>query len=70
MSNKAKDIDIKNRSYYFFDDIVNIKNFDPNNIKTVEKPYKNILIYCIGHVTIKDWKYIKISSLRRFAWLI
>ena len=70
MSNKAKDIDMKNRTYYFFDDIVSIKNFDPNNIKTDEKPYKNILIYCIGYVTIKDWKYIKISSLRRLAWLI
>ena len=31
MSNKAKDIDIKNRAYYFFHDIINIKNFDPNN---------------------------------------
>ena len=29
MSNKVKDIDIKNRTYYFFDDI-NIKSFDPN----------------------------------------
>ena len=26
MSNKFKDIDIKNRTYYFFDDIINIKN--------------------------------------------
>ena len=33
MSNKAKDIDIKNHTYYFFDGIINIKNFDPNNIK-------------------------------------
>ena len=70
MSNKAKDIDIKNRPYYFFDDTINIKNFDPNNIKIDEKPYKNILIYCIRYVTIKDWKYIKINSLMRLAWLI
>ena len=33
MSNEVKDIDIKNRIYYFFNDITNIKNFDPNNIK-------------------------------------
>ena len=33
MSNKVEDIDIKNRTYYFFDDMINIKNFDPNNIK-------------------------------------
>ena len=29
----VKDISIKNRVYYFFNDIINIKDFDPNNIK-------------------------------------
>ena len=33
MSNKIKDINIKNYTYYFFNDILNIKNFDPNKIK-------------------------------------
>ena len=56
MSNKFKDISIKNHTYYFFDDIINVKNVDPNNSKTDEKSYKNILIYCIGYVTIKDSK--------------
>ena len=28
-----------------------------------EKSYKNILIYCIGYVTIKDLKYVKINSV-------
>ena len=45
MSYKVKDIDIKNRIYYFFNDIINIKNFDPNNIKLDGKSNKNILIY-------------------------
>ena len=63
MSNKVKDISIKNHTYYFFDDIINIKNFDPNNIKIDEKSYKNILIYYIGYVTIKDSKYVKINSV-------
>ena len=45
MNNKVKDISIKNHTYYFFDDIINIKHFDPSNIKTDEKSYKNILIY-------------------------
>ena len=62
MSNKVKDMDIKKCAYYFFDDI-NAKNFDPNNIKIHEKSYKNILIYYIGYVTIKDLKYIKINSV-------
>ena len=63
MSNKVKDIDIKNHTYYFFNVIINIKNFDPNNIKIDEKFCKNVLIYCIGYVTMKDSKYAKIFSV-------
>ena len=58
MSTKIKDIDIKNRIYYFFGDIINIKNIDPNKIEKDEKSYKSILIYYIGYVTIKDSKYV------------
>ena len=53
MSNKVKDIDIRNQTYYFFN-IINIKNFDPNEIKIDEKSNKNIFIYYIGYVLIKD----------------
>ena len=55
MSNKVKDINIKNRTYYFFNDIIYIENFDPNNIKIDEKSCKNIGIYYIGYVTIKEF---------------
>ena len=41
----------------------NIKDFDPNNIKTNEKSYKNILIFYIVYVAIKDSKYIKMNSV-------
>ena len=37
MSNKVKNINIKNRDFSFFDDIINTKKFDPNNIKIDEK---------------------------------
>ena len=37
MSNKVIDIDIKNHTYYVFNDILNVKKFDPNNIKINEK---------------------------------
>ena len=60
MSNKVKDIDIKNQTYYY---VINIKNFDPSNIKIDEYSYQNILIYYIGYVTIKDSKYVKIDSV-------
>ena len=54
MNNKVKDISIKNHTYYFFNNTINIKNFDPNNVKIDEKSYKNMLIYYTGYVTIKD----------------
>ena len=63
MSTKVQDIDIKSCSYYFFHDIINIKNFDSNNIKIDEKSYKNILTYYIRYVTIKDSKYVKSNML-------
>ena len=66
MSNKFKDIDIKNHTYYFFNYIINIKNFDPNKIKIDETSYNNILIYFIGYVRIKDLKYLKINSINHF----
>ena len=70
MSNKFKDIGVKNHTYYFFDDIINIKNFDQNEVKIDEKPYKNILIYYIGYVTIKDSKYLKIDSVNPLYLII
>ena len=61
MRSSVKDINIKNHTYYFFDDIFNIKDFDPNYIKIDERSYKNILIYYIEYVTIK--KDLKIYSV-------
>ena len=33
----TKQIDIKNRTYYFYNDLVHIKNFDPNMLKLDKK---------------------------------
>ena len=66
MSNKVKDIDIRNCTYYFFNVIINTKNFHPNNIKIHGKSYKIILICYIGYVTTKDSKYVKIYSVNPF----
>ena len=63
MSSKVKDIGLKNGANYFFNDMINIKNFDENNITTDKKSHKNIFIYYIGYVMIKDSKYIKIYSV-------
>ena len=45
-----KEINIKNQTYYFFDDTINIKDFDPNLLKIDKKWYENIDIYCIGYL--------------------
>ena len=48
-----KQINIKNRTYYFFDAMINIEDFDLSLLKTDKKSYKNIAIYYIGYITIK-----------------
>ena len=49
----VKDINIKTLTYYFFNDMINIKNFDSSLLKIDKKSYKNIHIYYIGYITIK-----------------
>ena len=48
-----KETDIKNRTYYFNNDIIDIKTFDSNMLKIEKKSYKDLDIYKIGYVTIK-----------------
>ena len=49
-----KEVKIKNQTYYFFNDMINITNCDPNLLKIDKKPYKNIdiqlLIFIFGKV--------------------
>ena len=44
---------IKNQTYYFYNDIVHIKTFDSNNLKLDKKSHKDLGIYNIAYVTIK-----------------
>ena len=60
----------ENHTYYFYDDIMDTKNFDLNNIKTDEKSYKNFPIYYIGYMTIKGLKYLKIISINPLYLII
>ena len=41
----TKQIDIKNRTYYFYNDLVNIKNFYPNMLKLDKKTLLNHSVY-------------------------
>ena len=44
-NDEFKKVCIKNRMFYYFDDIINIKDFDFDEILFDEKLYKNVLIY-------------------------
>ena len=44
----TKQLNIKSRTYYFYDDIINIKNFDPKLLKLDKKLSMDISIYYIG----------------------
>ena len=49
----GKQIEIKNRTYYFYNDTTNIEEFDSNLLKIDRKSYKDIDIYYIGYITTK-----------------
>ena len=65
-----REINIKNRTYSFFDDIINIKDFDSNLLKIDKKSYKNTDIYYIGYITMKDSNYVKIDSVNPLYLII
>ena len=46
-------INIKNKTYYLCNDMINIKDFDTSLIKIDKKSYKNIGIYHIGYINKK-----------------
>ena len=49
-----KQINIKNWTYYFFNNMINIKNFNSTLLKTNKNPYKNTSIYYIRYITINN----------------
>ena len=50
---KVKQIEIKNRTYYFYNDIINIEEFNSSLLKISKKSYKDIDIYYTGYITSK-----------------
>ena len=66
-----KQINIKNRTYYFFNDMINIKDFDSSQLKIDKKSYKNIGIYYIGYIAIKSISnYENINSVNPLYLII
>ena len=63
MGNKFEERNIENHTYYFFDDMINIKNLHLNKIKIYENSYINIVIYYIEYVTFNDLKCAKTKTV-------
>ena len=68
----VKEINIRNRTYLnvFFDDMINIKDFNSNLLKIDRKFYKNINIYYIEYITMKDSDYVNINSVNLLYFII
>ena len=47
----TKQLNIKKRTYYFYDDLINIKNFDPKLFQLDKTSFNDISMYFIGYVT-------------------
>ena len=65
-----KEINIKNRTDDFFDDNINIKNFDLNLLRIDKKSYKNTDIYYTGYITMMDIcnpLYLIINEVNEFS---
>ena len=58
-----KQINIKNQTYYFYNDIIDLENFDSSLLKLDKKIYKDIGIYNIGYITIKKLVIVKIFTV-------
>ena len=63
----TKQLNIKNRTYYIWNDLVNLKDFDPKLLKLDKKSLMDISIYYIGYVT-KNPEY-SINSVNPFYLL-
>ena len=58
-----KEININNQTHYFFNDMINIENFDLDLLK-IDMSCKNIYIFYIGYITIKDLDSVNIHSVK------
>ena len=67
----TKEINIKNRTYYFFNEIINIEDFEWNLQKIDRKLYKNIDIYYIRYIITKSIShYNSINSVNPLYFII
>ena len=67
----VKNRNIKQRSYYFFNNIIILKDFDEKKFEIRQKKQKSTGIYYIGHITIKKFgENDKIDSVNALYLII
>ena len=49
-----RQIDIKSKTYYFYNDLINIKNFNNNKLKLDKEGVLGNDVYYIGYITKKN----------------
>ena len=65
-----KEINTNHRTYYFSDDMINIKEFGLDLLKIDKRSYKYIDIYYIGYITMKDSDYVETNSVNPLYLII
>ena len=61
---ETKQINIKNQTYYFYNDIIDLKAFDTKLLKIDKKPYKTLDIYYIGTSQLKKLMIMRVFIAR------
>ena len=59
-------MNIENRTYYFYNDLINVLNFEANNLRLDKKSWKDIDIYYFGYVDKDEpteWKVNSVNPL-------
>ena len=61
---KIRQINIKNRTYRFYNDQIDLKDFDAKLLKINKKVFNKIVIYYSGYMTIKNLVIIIILTVQ------
>ena len=53
---ETKELNIKNQTYYYFDDTINIRKFKSDLLKIDKKSHRDFDIFYIGYITTKKFE--------------
>ena len=66
----TRQLNIKNRTYYFYNDLINVLSFEASNLKLDKKTWKDIDIYYIGYVDKDKPSVGKVNSVNPLCLII